>query len=89
MANLNFGDYVLCTANIKNIADLIVLSIESHINWDNFYLSVGNYPAIKKINNFVRDRQISYVKNVIWNTYSIQLSDDMCGIIVDNTITNF
>ena len=89
MANLNFGDYVLCTANIKNIADLIVLSIENHINWDNFYLPVGNYPTIKKINSFVRDRQISYVKNIIRNTYSIQLPDDKCGIIVDNTITNF
>lgn len=86
---LNFGDYVLCTANIKNIADLIVLSIESHINWDNFYLSEDNHPAINKINGYNRERQISYVKNVIQTTYSITLPDDKCGVIVDNTIAHF
>ena len=55
-------------ANIKNIADLIVLSIENHINWDNFYLPVGNYPTIKKINSFVNfvaccDSNLLYIRH--------------------------
>ena len=88
-ANLQFGDYVLCTANIKNIADLIVLAIESHVDWDNFFLSVDNHPTIKKIKGYQRDKQVSHVKHVIKQTYAIDLSDDTCGKIVDNTIAHF
>lgn len=88
-ANLQFGDYVLCTANIKNIADLIVLAIESHVAWENFFLPVDNHPTIKKIKGYQRDKQINHVKHVVKQTYAIELADDTCAKIVDNTIAHF
>lgn len=86
---LNFCDYVLCTANIKNIADLIVVAIEKHVDWENFYLSVERHPTIKKINGYVQEKQVRHVQNTICNTYSVRLQDNVCSKIVANTIAHF
>lgn len=86
---LNFGDYVLCTANIKNIADLMVVAVEKHVDWENFYLSVERHPTIKKINGYVEEKRVRYVQNTIRNTYSITLQEEICSKIVTNTIAYF
>lgn len=86
---LNFGDYVLCTANIKNIADLMVIAIEKHVYWNSFYLSTDRHPTIKKINGYAHEKQVRYVQNTIRNTYSITLQEDVCSKIVANTIAHF
>lgn len=87
--SLNFGDYVLCTANIKNIADLMVVAIEKKVDWNNFYLSVKKYPTIKKINGYKHDRQVKFIQNIILNIFSIKLPEEVCSKILENTIAHF
>lgn len=75
MNNLTFDDFILCTANIKSIADKLTLSLESRIDWVKF--SERNYDLFPRLKRF-RDnklRQTSYINNVISGIYGIRLSD--------------
>lgn len=38
-SQLSFDDFILCTANIKNIADLLTVSLLPHIDWKQLVLS--------------------------------------------------
>ena len=75
MDNLTFDDFILCTANIKSIADKLTKSLENKIDWGKFSRRNSNlFPKLKKFRSN-RTRQISYIKNVISDIYGIRLSD--------------
>ena len=75
MDNLTFDDFILCTANIKSIADKLTKSLENKIDWGKFSRRNSNlFPKLKKIRSN-RTRQVSYIKNVISDIYGIRLSD--------------
>lgn len=84
MNNLTFDDFILCTANIKSIADKLTKSLENKIDWGKFsehnsYL----FPKLKRFRSN-RTRQISYIKNVISDIYGIRLSE----VCVDDILTS-
>lgn len=73
--NLTFDDFILCTANIKSIADKLTKSLENKIDWGKFSRRNSNlFPKLKKFRSN-RTRQVSYIKNVISDIYGIRLSD--------------
>ena len=75
MNNLKFDDFILCTANIKSIADKLTKSLENKIDWGKFSRSNSNlFPKLKKFRSN-KTRQVSYIKNVISDIYGIRLSD--------------
>lgn len=75
MDNLTFDDFILCTANIKSIADKLTKSLENKIDWGKFSRRNSNlFPKLKKFSSN-RTRQVSYIKNVISDIYGIRLSD--------------
>lgn len=75
MDNLTFDDFILCTANIKSIADKLTKSLENKIDWGKFSRRNSNlFPKLKKFRSN-RTRQVSYIKNVISDMYGIRLSD--------------
>ena len=75
MDNLTFDDFILCTANIKSIADKLTKSLENKIDWGKFSRSNSNlFPKLKKFRSN-KTRQVSYIKNVISDIYGIRLSD--------------
>lgn len=75
MDYLTFDDFILCTANIKSIADKLTKSLENKIDWGKFSRRNSNlFPKLKKFRSN-RTRQVSYIKNVISDIYGIRLSD--------------
>ncbi|WP_297008648.1 hypothetical protein [Prevotella sp.] len=74
MKNLNFDDFILCTANIKSIADKLVLCLEDKMNWVDFVKR--NSKLFSKLNRFKgnKERQVIYIENVIFSMYGIKLS---------------
>lgn len=75
MNDLKFDDFILCTANIKNIADKLTKSLENKIDWGKFSGRNSNlFPKLKKFRSN-KTRQVSYIKNVISDIYGIRLSD--------------
>lgn len=75
MNNLTFDDFILCTANIKSIADKLTLSLESQIDWIDFSKrETKMFPKLKRFRSNAK-RQTSYIRNIIRDKYGIILSD--------------
>lgn len=84
MNNLKFDDFILCTANIKSIADKLTKSLGDKIDWGKFSRRNSNlFPKLKKFRSN-KTRQVSYIKNVISDIYGIRLSD----ACVDDILTS-
>lgn len=84
MNHLTFDDFILCTANIKSIADKLTKSLENKIDWGKFSENKSNlFPKLKRFGSN-KTRQTSYVKNVISDIYGIRLSE----ACVDDILTS-
>lgn len=86
VAVLDFSDYILCTANIKNICDKLVVSIEPLIKWDNYTIKKDYCKEIKRIKGLNGQRQLRYVRNFVASRFSKYPPSDACGYILNNTL---
>lgn len=78
---INFDDFIVCTANLKNIADIIVRAIECHINWKNIgktHPKWIDYRGFNSIYLLDRDRRIGYIRSKVASLYGVQLTDEEC-----------
>lgn len=78
---MTFDDFVVCTANLKNISDIITRTIEKYINWKKIGKSHPSWINYKKINaicGFERQKKIDFVRKVIECRYGVVLSDELC-----------
>lgn len=78
---MTFDDFVVCTANLKNISDIITRTIEKNINWDKIGKSHPywiNYKKINAICSFEKQKKIDFVRKVIEVRYGVELSDELC-----------
>lgn len=77
-SSLNFDDFILCTANIKNIAFEMTKSLLPHINWADKILANKNIwiPKYKKFLIENRTKRLhSYISTVMYFLYGIKLPD--------------
>lgn len=78
---MTFDDFVVCTANLKNISDIITRTIEKKINWKKIGKSHPSWINYKKINaicSFEKQKKIDFVRKVIEVRYGVKLSDELC-----------
>lgn len=78
---MTFDDFVVCTANLKNISDIITCAIEKNINWKKIGESRPywiNYKKINAICSFEKQKKIDFVRKVIEGRYGVGLSDELC-----------
>ena len=78
---MTFDDFVVCTANLKNISDIITRTIEKNINWEKIGKSHPywiNYKKINAICSFEKQKKIDFVRKVIEGRYGVELSDELC-----------
>lgn len=69
----DFDDFILCTANIKDISNLLTIALEKHINWvDIMCQNEVIFPRHKKHN---LKRKKTYIINCIKARYGILLND--------------
>ncbi|MDO5527117.1 MAG: hypothetical protein Q4F85_13660 [Prevotella sp.] len=75
---LDFDDFILCTANIKNIADILTLSIFPHIDWKKVILEKKEQ-IIPRYSRFIHEKRPIrlriYIKNCVAARYGIRLSE--------------
>ena len=86
--NLTFDDFTLCTANIKNIADMIVCSLESAIRWNSPEV-LGNacFANVKqKAKVKTKERMLGYIKHCAKMTWNIVPSNADCEIIYSSLV---
>lgn len=84
-SQLSFDDFILCTANIKNIADLLTVSLLPHIDWEQLVLN-NKDKLIPRYVRFLREgrtkRLHTYVLNCVRNLYGYTLDE----LTIDNII---
>lgn len=77
-ATLCFDDFILCTANVKNIADEMTRSLLPHIDWVRL-VSANIDKWIPKRKRFVAEGRINRlktsIKTKIFTLYGIKISD--------------
>lgn len=80
--------FTLCTANIKNIADMIVYSLESAIRWNSSevlnHACFANVKQKAKIKS--KERMLGYIKHCAKITWNITPSDADCEIIYSSLV---
>ena len=86
MGVLEFSDYILCTANIKNICDKLVISIEPLIKWENYTIKKEYCKEIKRIKGLNEQRQLRYVRNYVASRFSNNPPTDAYIDILRNTL---
>lgn len=84
---LDFSDYILCTANIKNICDKLVISIEPLIKWNNYTIKKDYCKEIKRIKGLNEQRQLHYVRNFVASRFSKLPPTDASIDILRNTLS--
>lgn len=77
-ASLNFDDFILCTANVKNIADEMTRSLFPHINWVKLVLdNIDSW--LPKYKRFIAEgrkgRLETSINTRIFTLYGIKLSE--------------
>ena len=69
----DFDDFILCTANIKDIANILTIALEKHINWvDIMRQNDDIFPKHKKYN---LKRKKTYIINCLRIRYGVILND--------------
>lgn len=86
MGVLEFSDYILCTAIIKNICDKLVISIEPLIKWENYTIKKEYCKEIKRIKGLNEQRQLRYVRNYVASRFSNNPPTDAYIDILRNTL---
>ena len=79
--DLSFDDFILCTANLKNIAHIMSISLENHINWNKVGKrkpSFIDYIEINKI-HFDKQKQINIIRKNVEMMFGISLTDKECN----------
>lgn len=85
---LNFDDYILCTANIKNICDKIAISVESIIDWNNFFVE-NDKNMVNQLKIYKNEKRISHMRHYIQTMYGVAPSDKHLLHIAEETISHF
>ncbi|MDE6695504.1 MAG: hypothetical protein K2K25_01355 [Muribaculaceae bacterium] len=78
-----FDDYTLCTANLKNIADILTTDVYNSINWNKF--NVDELSKSKHLRRFIHnpDRFAQAVKGYIQSHYGVILPHDELNILIN------
>lgn len=86
--DLTFDDFTLCTANIKNIADIIVCSLEGAMRWDSPEVSANpcfvNVKQKAKVKS--KERMLGYIRHCALMTWNISPSDADCEKIYSSLV---
>ena len=81
-----FDDYLLCTANLKNIADTLTTDVFPAINWQNYKMQ-EDMPHCVKVRGFQGDemRKLTFIQKCISTKYGVSLDlETDCKVILDN-----
>lgn len=86
-SQLSFDDFILCTANIKNIADLLTVRLLPHIDWKQLVLSNKDKLIPRYVRFLHEDRRTrlhTYVANCVRSLYGYTLDKLTINNIIDS-----
>lgn len=79
---INFNDFITATANIKNLCDILTISIEKHIDYTKVIANQSLFPDIDNFKNRPKERLKTYINNCFKNKYGIALPEEHIESII-------
>lgn len=81
-----FDDYTLCTANLKNITDILTSDVYNSIDWNKFTPENCRFSANLKKYGQKPERVITAIKNFIRSKYGITLTNEELSILKNKLV---
>ena len=83
--SLGFDDVILCTANIKNIADAMTKSLFPHVDWTECCIT-NQETWLPRHSKFMsencKDRMMNYINNTLVTLYGVKLLNEDLETII-------
>lgn len=79
--NMSYDDFIVCTANLKNIADSLTVAVGNSINWEKVGASRPSwidYKQLKSMHFKTKEKKINFVRNTVRTLYGVSLADKEC-----------
>lgn len=82
--NMSYDDFIVCTANLKNIADLITVAVGKNINWEKVGKSHPSWMDYKQLNaiHFDIEKKIGHIRTTVKSLYGVTLTDKECKAFI-------
>lgn len=82
--SMSYDDFIVCTANLKNIADLLTVAVGQSVNWENIgrsHPSWIDYNQLKRM-HFDTEKKIGHIRTTVRSLYGVSLTDKECKAFI-------
>ena len=82
--NMSYDDFIVCTANLKNIADMLTVEVGKSINWEQIGKSRPSWIDYKQLKtiHFDTEKKIDLIRTTISSIYGVSLTDKECKAFI-------
>ena len=82
--SMSYDDFIVCTANLKNIADLLTVEVGKCINWEKIGKSRPSWIDYKQLKgmHFDTEKRIGHVRTTVRSIYGVSLTDKECKAFI-------
>lgn len=82
--SMSYDDFIVCTANLKNISDLLTTAVGKSVNWEKVGKSRPSWMDYKQLKtmHFETEKKIGHIRTTVRSLYGVSLTDKECKAFI-------
>ena len=82
--SISYDDFIVCTANLKNISDLLTIAVGKSVNWEKVGKSRPSWMDYKQLKtmHFETEKKIGHIRTTVRSLYGVSLTDKECKAFI-------
>lgn len=82
--SMSYDDFIVCTANLKNISDLLTTAVGKSVNWEKVGKSRPSWMDYKQLRtmHFETEKKIGHIRTTVRSLYGVSLTDKECKAFI-------
>ena len=82
--SMSYDDFIVCTANLKNISDLLTIAVGKSVNWEKVGKSRPSWMDYKQLKtmHFETEKKIGHIRTTVRSLYGVSLTDKECKAFI-------
>ena len=82
--SMSYDDFIVCTANLKNISDLLTIAVGKSVNWEKVGKSRPSWMDYKQLKtmHFETEKKIEHIRTTVRSLYGVSLTDKECKAFI-------
>ena len=82
--SMSYDDFIICTANLKNISDLLTIAVGKSVNWEKIGKSRPSWMDYKQLKtmHFETEKKIGHIRTTVRSLYGVSLTDKECKAFI-------